>query len=224
MKVAIVEPGEGIVLRNFIDQEKAILTGKFVRQAIEKHDIATGNTNKLLTQRWIANAGVWSKLPLTPMAKDLIDDTANEVGSMLGVNFRNHLFHIAATHMNSSTSHYHWHIDPNRELRVLVNISEGEEKILTSRRQLDRGPNENALSATEEPAIDDVLEHVLEPGYAYFINNLAGYNGRLFHATHAGREGRTMLRFEQHVSNPLVNSAEVWLRDSVEVVPIPRSA
>jgi hypothetical protein len=171
-----------------VDPDRAIRFGAAIRPLCEQ-------ALKLELAYFIGAPGrhMQGEAPLSPEARRDYESIHHTITNALtGPSPRE--TYVMATYMNSDVRRFAWHVDPDYDIRPIVNIGDEKTAVLLSRsRGTTRRDPEN-IYLDEEPPLSDQIEVVLEPGDAYILDNRVLRQDRIPHSTPPHSYGRLMLR------------------------------
>lgn len=187
----LLRPGEALYVPRFIDPDQAMRLGGFIRPLCVdgvQLDMAyfIGKPNTFIS----------GEAPLTDAAREglqALHDTVDR--ALAGPQPKEE--YIVATYMNSPVRRFAWHVDPDFDVRPIINIGETETTILLSAASGTFDPEGTVIYLDQTPAEENQISIPLEPGDAYFLDNRVAREHRLPHATPPNAMGRLMLRYNR---------------------------
>ncbi len=187
----LLSPGEALYVPRFIEPDQAMRIGGFIRPLCV-------DAVKLDLTYFIATPGKFTKgeAPLTDEAREdlqVLHDTVDR--ALAGPEPKEE--YIVATYMNSPIRRFAWHVDPDFDVRPIINIGETETTILLSTARGTFDPEGTGIYLDRPPAEEDQVSLELEPGDAYFLDNRVQRERRMPHATPPNSLGRLMLRYNR---------------------------
>lgn len=187
----MLSPGEALFVPGFIGPEQAMRLGSFIRPLCEE-------SMRLDMAYFINTPGKHTpgEAPLNDEGRETLQLLQSQVDEALAGPIPKEEY-VMATYMNSPIRRFAWHVDPDFDVRPIVNIGDTETTILLSTARGSFAPNSEGIYLDTPPADEDQLTLTLEPGDAYFLDNRLARADRMPHATPLGAMGRLMLRFNR---------------------------
>ena len=210
-----LSPGEALLIPRFIEPTKALRIGNAIWDALN-------SGHQLYDRQSIIRAsGHKEKMPFDPDTLPLIEEASEKVEEILDDTDPKSSY-LVATVMDSVSRHFPWHVDPDFDVRTVVNVSQFTTTVgLSSSRATLDSPEFQCYHAA--PPEDDQIELVLEPGDAYIIDNRLAREQRIPHTTPSHSLGRTMLRFNHLYSTFDDESIVLKGIDTEDILFIPRA-
>lgn len=187
----LLSPGEALYVPRFIDPDEAMRLGGFIRplcvEAV-KLDMAyfIGKPDGHIT----------GEAPLSDEARDSLQAVHETVDAALAGPKPKEEY-VMATYMNSPIRRFPWHVDPDFDVRPIVNIGDTETTIAISTARNLLKPDDLTVYLKQAPPAQEQITVTLEPGDAYVLDNRVLREQRIPHATPPDAMGRLMLRYNR---------------------------
>ncbi len=184
----MLSPGEAIRVPKFIEPDHAMQLGSLIRPLFD-------NTDGLEMAFFINSPGKFIKgeAPLSEEAQALLNEVLTKTDETLKGPVPLDEYTMI-TYMNSPIRRFPWHVDPDNDVRPIINIGDEPTTILLSMARGTFDPAGQGIYLDQPPAVEVQASFTLDPGDAYFLDNRLIREYRMPHATPADALGRLMLR------------------------------